>query len=193
MADSREKILQRIGESRSRRPLPDLGMESSISADNVSNYISVLERIGGKAVMVGNWPDIQNYLDQHCREYNRMVSAIPELPITDIPLTDSHALENVDLAIMSGHFGVAENGAIWVTDKLMGDRALPFIAHNLALVVAKNSIVPTLHQAYDLINAQNYNFGTFIAGPSKTADIEQSLVLGAHGPKSLIVFLLDGR
>jgi L-lactate dehydrogenase complex protein LldG len=193
MAGSREKILQRIGESKSRSPLPDIGIESSDSADYVSNYISVLERIGGKAVIVDKWLDIQNYLDQNCSQYNRMVSAISELPITDIPLTDSHALENVDLAIMSGHFGVAENGSIWITDKLMGDRALPFIAHNLALVIAKKSIVPTLQHAYDLINAQNYNFGTFIAGPSKTADIEQSLVLGAHGPKSLIVFLLDEK
>jgi L-lactate dehydrogenase complex protein LldG len=191
MAGSREKILQRIGESKSHRPLPDIGMKSSASADDVATYISVLEKIGGKAVMVDKWLDIQHYLDQHCSQYNRMVSAISELPITDIPLTDSHALENVDLAIMSGHFGVAENGAIWITDKLMGDRALPFIAHNLALVIMKKSIVPTLLQAYDLINSQSYNFGTFIAGPSKTADIEQSLVLGAHGPKSLIVFLLE--
>lgn len=193
MAGSREKILQRIGESKSRRPLPDIGMKSSASTDDVATYISVLEKIGGKAVMVDKWLDIQNYLDQHCRQYNRMVSAISELPITDIPLTDSHALENVDLAIMSGHFGVAENGAIWITDKHMGDRALPFIAHNLALVITKKSIIPTLLQAYDLINSQSYNFGTFIAGPSKTADIEQSLVLGAHGPKSLIVFLLDEK
>jgi L-lactate dehydrogenase complex protein LldG len=193
MTASREKILQRVGASKSRSPLPDIGIEFSDSADYVSNYISVLERIGGKAVIVNRWSDIQNYLDQHCREYNRIVSVIPELPVTDIPFTDSHALENVDLAIMSGHFGVAENGAIWITDKLMGDRALPFIAHNLALVIAKKSIVPTLQQAYDLISAQNYNFGTFIAGPSKTADIEQSLVLGAHGPKSLIVFLLGEK
>jgi L-lactate dehydrogenase complex protein LldG len=40
-------------------------------------------------------------------------------------------------------------------------------------------------------SAGSYGFATFIAGPSKTADIEQSLVLGAHGPRSLIVFLID--
>jgi L-lactate dehydrogenase complex protein LldG len=193
MAGSREKILARIGKSNSAQPLPDIRMDSPDLTDHTSNYIAVLERIGGKAVVVEKWSDIQKYIDQHCTEYNRIVSAIPQLPITDIPLTDSHALENVDLAVMRGHFGVAENGATWITDECMGDRALPFIAHNLALVIAKSAIIPTLHQAYERINAQHYDFGTFIAGPSKTADIEQSLVLGAHGPKSLIVFLLDDR
>lgn len=52
-----------------------------------------------------------------------------------------------------------------------------------------------MHAAYDRIAALEaaaaYGFSTFIAGPSKTADIEQSLVLGAHGPISLTVFLLD--
>jgi L-lactate dehydrogenase complex protein LldG len=58
-------------------------------------------------------------------------------------------------------------------------------------------MVADMHEAYTQIakleetGAGEYGFGTFIAGPSKTADIEQSLVLGAHGPRSLIVFLLD--
>ena len=47
-----------------------------------------------------------------------------------------------------------------------------------------------MQHAYERIGSSNPNFGTFIAGPSKTADIEQSLVLGAHGPKTLTVFLL---
>jgi L-lactate dehydrogenase complex protein LldG len=47
-----------------------------------------------------------------------------------------------------------------------------------------------MHQAYEILGSNLPDFGLFIAGPSKTADIEQSLVLGAHGPVSLIVFLL---
>jgi L-lactate dehydrogenase complex protein LldG len=58
------------------------------------------------------------------------------------------------------------------------------------VVVAANEIVPTLHEAYEKIGDAGYGFGVFIAGPSKTADIEQSLVLGAHGPKTMTVFLL---
>jgi L-lactate dehydrogenase complex protein LldG len=101
-----------------------------------------------------------------------------------------HELDGIDLAILEGQFGVAENGSIWITDKNMGDRALPYITEHLAIVLKKSEIVPTMHYAYDRIGTESYNLGTFIAGPSKTADIEQSLVLGAHGAKSLIVFLI---
>ena len=72
----------------------------------------------------------------------------------------------------------------------MHQRAVPFICQQLAVVVSAKTLVATMHQAYDLIGEADYGFGTFIAGPSKTADIEQSLVLGAHGPKSMIAFLL---
>jgi L-lactate dehydrogenase complex protein LldG len=61
----------------------------------------------------------------------------------------------------------------------------------LCIVVKREKIIPTLHEAYDLIARNNYSFGVFIAGPSKTADIEQSLVLGAHGPKSMTIFLVE--
>jgi L-lactate dehydrogenase complex protein LldG len=47
-----------------------------------------------------------------------------------------------------------------------------------------------MHQAYERLQGREYNFGVFIAGPSKTADIEQSLVLGAHGARTMTVFLV---
>lgn len=104
---------------------------------------------------------------------------------------DPHSLEDVELTIVKAHFGIAENSALWVTDDLLGQRVATFIPQYLAIVVRKNDMVATMHQAYERIGNQEYGFGTFIAGPSKTADIEQSLVLGAHGARGLIVFLLD--
>lgn len=48
-----------------------------------------------------------------------------------------------------------------------------------------------MHQAYDCIGNQEYGFGTFISGPSKTADIEESLVIGTHGARGLMVFIME--
>jgi L-lactate dehydrogenase complex protein LldG len=104
--------------------------------------------------------------------------------------SDPHELDDLNLAILDGQFGVAENGAIWVDDSQLSLRAVPFITEHLVIILEKKSLVPTLHQAYQKIGDTFSGFGLFIAGPSKTADIEQSLVIGAHGAKSLKVVLI---
>ncbi|WP_235889568.1 LUD domain-containing protein [Flavobacterium restrictum] len=81
--------------------------------------------------------------------------------------------------------------ALWVTDALLGQRISVFIPQYLAIIVHKNAILATTHQAYERIGNQEYGFGTFIAGPSKTSDIEQSLVLGAHSARGLMVFIME--
>lgn len=96
-----------------------------------------------------------------------------------------HELENVELAILPAYFAVAENGACWLTEALLPERVLPFITQHLILIVNKADVLPTMHEAYKNIGQQHYGYGAFIAGPSKTADIEQSLVLGAHGARSI--------
>jgi len=101
-----------------------------------------------------------------------------------------HLLKDVDLTILRGEFGVAENGAIWVSEDNMVVRASAFITQHLVLLLSKDAIVETMHQAYKRIDLNQTDYGVFIAGPSKTADIEQVLVTGAHGPRSLMVILV---
>jgi L-lactate dehydrogenase complex protein LldG len=107
---------------------------------------------------------------------------------------DPHELRDLDLAVLPGHFGVAENGAVWVTDRELAHRAVYFLTQHLVLVLAADQLVDNLHQAYQRIAGgfREPGFGAFLAGPSKTADIEQSLVIGAHGCRSLTVLLLEG-
>ena len=96
-------------------------------------------------------------------------------------------LEDLDVLVLESHLGVAENGAIWLEDSKVPMRVLPFITKHLVFILDEKSLVSYMHQAYQKV--EDFNFGVFISGPSKTADIEQSLVIGAHGALSLTVFL----
>lgn len=189
----RDSILQKIKKNQPElRPLPDL---SVLGTENfgVEKYIEVLHQIGGKAIEVSGFEEIKSYIRGSVENKARVISTLSELKeVAELNWleSDPHSLENVDLAIIKAQFGVAENSALWVTNEQMGQRVAPFIAQHLAIVVESKNIVPTMHQAYQQISDTDYGFGIFIAGPSKTADIEQSLVLGAHGARSLTVFIL---
>ena len=96
-------------------------------------------------------------------------------------------MEEIKVVILEGQFGVAENGAIWLDETNFPNRLVPFITEQLVIVLSKDNIVGRMHDAYLNLNMKETGFGVFISGPSKTADIEQSLVYGAHGAKRLIV------
>ncbi|RUT72325.1 lactate utilization protein B/C [Flavobacterium cupreum] len=193
---SKEQILQKIKQNQPGEvtELPDLNVLGSESFDVLKTYKKVLKSIGGDFAEVADYTQIIDFLKNSYALEKRIITTIPELSEIarlDWQNDDPHSLEDVELTIVKAHFGVAENSALWVTDALLGQRVAPFIAQYLAIIVSKKDIVATMHHAYDRIGNQEYGFGTFIAGPSKTADIEQSLVLGAHGARGLIVFLMD--
>ena len=193
---SKAEILKKIKQNHPAfvTELPDLKVLGSEDFDVLQTYKTVLKNIGGDSVEVADYQNIIQYIKTNYDVEKRIITTIPELSeIAKLNWEndDPHSLENVELTIVKAHFGVAENSALWVTDDVLGQRVSPFIAQYLAIIVHKKDLLPTMHQAYEKIGNQEYGFGTFIAGPSKTADIEQSLVLGAHGARGLIVFLLD--
>ena len=105
----------------------------------------------------------------------------PDLkPLEDMAMTYPSKVEQI---------GVAENGAVWIEQDVK-QRAIYFIAEKLVILLDKNKIVNNMHEAYKLIDTGEYGFGTFISGPSKTADIEQALVMGAHGARDVTVVLI---
>jgi L-lactate dehydrogenase complex protein LldG len=106
------------------------------------------------------------------------------------PAVSLSALSGLELCVLAGAPAVAESGAVWVVPKSRQERAAAFLAERLVLVVPAAQVVHELHQAYARIQPAAAPFGCFIAGPSKTADIEQALVIGAHGPRALTVLLV---
>ncbi|MEL7159241.1 MAG: LUD domain-containing protein [Bacteroidota bacterium] len=169
------------------RPLPELPTYTASPAENLEVFTEV---IGGSKARVIRREELVAYVAEHFAGAQSIVSTVPEIAgnFTVAPGTEPLALAGVDLAILKGQFAVAENGAIWMTEDEAVVRVLPFITQHLIIVV-EGSIVPTMHEAYPLAKVGETGFGVFIAGPSKTADIEQSLVIGAHGPRSLAVAL----
>lgn len=94
------------------------------------------------------------------------------------------------VVVLPGRFAVAENGAVYVDAHDLTDRADIVLATVLVLTVPTAAVVPTMHEAMRLIPAKS-DCGWFLSGPSKTADIEQALVIGAQGARTLLVIFRD--
>ncbi len=195
---SREKILAAVKENQPElTELPNLDLfyknQDTGAKENLKNFISTVETIGAKVYEVEHQ---QQVIDQLKRDFDltgkKVVSAVKgfETIAEEYTGTNNHELADVELMILPTHFAVSENGACWVNDELYQERLLPFIPQHLVFLLKEENVVPTMHHAYQLIADKSYGYGSFISGPSKTADIEQSLVLGAHGPRSLTVFVV---
>ncbi|WP_374166615.1 lactate utilization protein C [Arcticibacter sp. MXS-1] len=190
----RENILAAVKANQpSLVPLPDVSAPRNFQGDLCEKFKNIAITIGSRVLEVRDFDEIKEQIRSLFPTLGRTVSSYAELSdVAQIGLDDAdpHSLRDVDLAILKAEFGVAENGSMWLPETNMMQRALPFITQHLALVLNKAAIVATMHEAYLHEQSSNPGFGAFIAGPSKTADIEQSLVLGAHGPRSMTVFLL---
>ncbi|NJC28135.1 LutC/YkgG family protein [Neolewinella antarctica] len=189
MPTAKEHILARVRANKpADRPLPDM---PTYDAEVDLDLPLFTEVIGGSKGKVMAMEDLPGYLATNFPDAKVIASTVPEIPgnIDLAAVKDPLELALVDIAVLRGRFAVAENGAIWVTEKEAVIRVLPFITQHLVLVI-DGGVVPTMHEAYKSIDIAETGFGVFIAGPSKTADIEQSLVIGAHGPRSLgVVFV----
>ncbi|WP_019986351.1 LutC/YkgG family protein [Rudanella lutea] len=190
----RDKILQAVRQNKpALTALPAIPASNTFADRVVERFTEILTTIGGQVVPVPDLNGVAAYIRSHYPAH-RVITTLPELAeVAEVQWQDTspHQLADVEFAVLNVHFGVAENGAVWITDPLMMHRASPFICQHLGVVLSAGQIVPTMHEAYARIGSADYGFGLFIAGPSKTADIEQSLVLGAHGPKTMTVFLVD--
>jgi L-lactate dehydrogenase complex protein LldG len=89
---------------------------------------------------------------------------------------------------------VAQTGSVLVTTKSAGGRALSVLPPYHVVIARRDQLLRDLPAAFQLIKQKygaNYpSMISFITGPSRTADIERILVLGAHGPKKLTIFLV---
>ena len=191
--ESREIILNAILKNKpASKDLPEIPSFSLGSESLVTTYQRSLESNGGRSFLIKDLAEIKNYLENTFVDGLKIISMLPSVTGTvDIKtITDPHLLEDLEVAVIKGRWGASENAAIWFEEEDFSHRALPFIAQHLVVLLEEKSILKDLHELYKRIKINETSYGVLIAGPSKTADIEQSLVIGAHGPRSMTVFII---
>lgn len=192
---SRSEILSKIKANKPESlnlPQIDLNVFNE-KLNTLNQFKKMVEAVGGNVLTAKSNQDLNSQISNLFPGSKNNYSILKETDsfntIEIDTITNDRQLEDLDILVLEGIFGVAENGAIWIPDQNIPIRVAPFICKHLVLVIDSSQIVPYLHQAYDQLEGQNFDFGIFISGPSKTADIEQSLVIGAQGALSLTVFL----
>ena len=137
-------------------------------------------------VFASNLPDIQLEKLQAFTPDGRTDEVVLRNPDT---VAEANELNGTDVCVVRGQLGVAENGCVWIP-QTMKEKAELFISEYLVIILDEKSVVNNMHEAYARIEMDpKYNFGTFISGPSKTADIEQALVMGAQAARGVTIVL----
>lgn len=157
-----------------------------------SDFEQRLREAGGASQVVSNDADALSMLRALHPDAKVICSAVPEITgtrnIHDVQ--DPHELADVDVGVFRAQFGVAESGAVWITQEDLVVNALAFLSQHLVVLLDPEQIVPDMHEAYRRVQLNNTAFGCFMMGPSATADVEATLIHGAQGARSLNVFFL---
>ena len=193
---NKENILKRYRANvREKYDMPDLSDVKAITyPEPLVQFVKMTEMVGGHVIEVDAGRDVNVLIRELFPDAKEIASNLPEITIaTRNPDTVGRArdLNGTDVGIIRGAFGVAENACIWIP-QTMKEKAVMFISENLVILLPKSQIVNNMHEAYRRIRFdETYDgYGTFISGPSKTADIAQVLVMGAQAARSATILLL---
>ncbi len=181
-------------------PHPGSFLAAQASEDVLGKFQEMLRVVSGQSRLCPNREAAWNKLHELkvFQDAGILFSAVPSLelrcqahqtywsPASEIAV---HRYAEVDLCILEGLWGVAENGAIWIDNRQLPQQVVAFLTQHLVILISRGSLLPHMHQAYSKLDFGKWNYGCWIAGPSKTADIEQALVVGAHGARSLNVLI----
>jgi L-lactate dehydrogenase complex protein LldG len=206
---SREKILKKIRGaliSKTENPYTSLDTESSVyhpfedSLDII--FAKEFTRVAGKFIYCENHSELRKNLTAlvsenkwshvFCRE-PEMIDLMNESGINVLSHDDQLTESNV--AITFCEFLIARLGSIMISSGQVSGRKLNVYPEVHIVVAHTGQIVPELKDAFIRLKEKYQNklpsLVSLITGPSRTADIEKTLVMGAHGPKMLYLFLLD--
>lgn len=196
-ANGREVMLSGIRDD-DRFEMPDLSGLNPIAYDDpVDKFIETAKTVSGaKVIELESVDDVDKAVSNAYPDAKLICSNLDYVSADMNPDTVETARElmKVDVGVVEGHIGVAENGCIWIP-QTMKEKAVCFACEYLVILLRKEDIVSNMHEAYKRIEEtpeyfEPYKFGTFISGPSKTADIESALVYGAQAARGVTILLI---
>ena len=195
---TRDKILAALRANTSETfEMPDLSALTPITyADPVDEFKQKAVTVAGAKLIEAEADDDLNTLVQQAYPEAKIIASNIEGIKADLnpdTVATAQELERADVGVIKGDIGVAENACIWIP-QTMKEKAICFASQYLVIILSKKDIVNNMHEAYARIEASNdyfqqYKFGTFISGPSKTADIESALVYGAQAARGVTILL----
>ena len=189
--------------------MPDMKIDGIQYVDILQQFIEMTKAVGGHVIEASKDDDPNDLVRMAYPDAEVFATNLPEIELSKLvnnaagkcnpdkvklrnpdTVTEANGLNGTDVGIVRGQIGVAENGCVWIP-QTMKEKAMLFISEYLVIFLDRDGIVDNMHEAYDVIEMDpRYNFGTFISGPSKTADIEQALVMGAQAARGVTVVLI---
>ena len=189
--------------------MPDMKIDGIQYVDILQQFIEMTKAVGGHVIEASKDDDPNDLVRMAYPDAEVFATNLPEIELSKLvnnaagkcnpdkvklrnpdTVAEANGLNGTDVGIVRGQIGVAENGCVWIP-QTMKEKAMLFISEYLVIFLDRDGIVDNMHEAYDLIEMDpRYNFGTFISGPSKTADIEQALVMGAQAARGVTVVLI---
>lgn len=203
MKSARQEILDKL--SKTNHSVPDSPNFSTPVYFPIEEPLELafkknLEKVNGSVFVCSSEKELFEKLQNFVSEFNPENICCPETDIqlqlkkNNIDFSNSVKLsEKIEVGITGCEFIIAHTGSVMVSSAQHGRRQM-FVYPPVHIVIAKkNQLVDYLESAYSEIQ-KKYPKNlpsqiTLITGPSRTADIEKTLILGAHGPKELHVFL----
>ena len=205
---SKEKMLKKVRKAlleKREHPYPNL--EELALYEEYSGYLDILfaeqlTSVAGSFIFCESEIQfIENLLDlAQERSWYKVFCWEPKLQAIlktyEYPFfsSDTHFLE-AEVGISFCESLIARNGSIMVSNGNAAGRRLSIYPHIHIVLAYTSQLVLDLKDSFKLLKSKyGDEFPSMISsitGPSRTADIEKTLVLGAHGPKELFVFLID--
>ena len=172
--------------------MPEASIDGIKYENTIEQFIETSHKVGSEVIEAKAGEDLNELIRKAYPEAQVLASNVKGIKVDLNPdmVSEAQDLNGTDVGIIEGDIAVAENGCVWVP-QTMKERVVCFVSENLVILVHRDKIVNNMHEAYRRIHMTEYGYGCFISGPSKTADIEQALVMGAQAARGVTVIIVD--